>query len=106
MFVAINYITCTDSYKERFESLFSSRGKAIDRMPGFRFMQVLKPADGIGDYLIVSHWDSEEYFKKWAGSPEFMEGHKRGFEDISNAKKEGREVPMKSVFKTYKVIAE
>lgn len=106
MFVAINYITCNEEYKPRFEELFSTRAKAIDRMPGFKFMEVLKPMDGNGDYLIVSHWESEENFKTWTQSPEFLEGHKRGFEDITKAKAEGKEPPMKSSFKTYKVIAD
>lgn len=105
MFVAINYITCNEEYKERFEQLFATRAHAIDRMPGFKFMQVLKPQDGQGDYLIVSHWESEENFKTWTQSPEFLEGHKRGFEDIAKAKAEGKEAPMKSNFKTYKVIS-
>jgi heme oxygenase (mycobilin-producing) len=42
MFVAINYITCTEQYRERFETLFGTRAKAIDRMPGFRHMEVLR----------------------------------------------------------------
>jgi heme-degrading monooxygenase HmoA len=106
MFVAINYITCTDSYRERFEMLFASRAKAIDRMPGFINMQVLKPTDGNSDYLIISHWDSEDQFKTWTKSDEFIEGHKRGFADIAKARDEGKEAPVKSLFKTYKVIAE
>ncbi|MCW3125301.1 MAG: antibiotic biosynthesis monooxygenase [Bacteroidetes bacterium] len=103
-FVAINYIDCEESYKPRFEELFSSRAKAIDKMPGFKNMEVLKPADGSA-FLIVSYWDSEEAFKAWTGSPEFREGHKRGFEDIAKAKQEGKEPPMKSSFKTYSVLA-
>ncbi len=105
MFVAINYIRCNEDYKARFEELFGSRAKAIDLMPGFHHMEVLKPQDGEGDYLIVSHWDSEEQFKSWTKSPAFLEGHKRGFEDIAKARQEGREVPMSSTFKTYKIIA-
>lgn len=104
-FVAINYISCKEHYRERFEALFGSRAHAIDRMPGFEFMEVLKPRDGNGDYLIVSHWNSEESFKGWTKSKEFLEGHKRGFEDIRIAKEEGEEVPMTSDFKTYEVIA-
>jgi heme-degrading monooxygenase HmoA len=106
MYVAINYITCTDQYRERFEFLFGTRVKAIDSMPGFRNMQVLKPTDNKSEYLIVSHWDSEEDFQQWTGSAEFLEGHRRGFEDIKKAREEGSESPMKSVFKTYKIIAE
>ena len=57
-FVAINYIKCEDHYSERFEQLFATRAQAIDRMPGFLNMEVLKPNDQ-GEYLIVSHWESE-----------------------------------------------
>lgn len=74
MFVAINYITCQEEYKPRFESLFLTRAHAIDRMPGFLNMQVLKPVDQTADYLIVSHWESEESFKDWTGSAEFGKG--------------------------------
>jgi heme-degrading monooxygenase HmoA len=103
-FVAINYISCENHYKERFEQLFATRAHAIDRMPGFVDMQVLRPqADG--DYLIVSHWESEEAFKQWTNSPEFIEGHKRGFDDIRKARENGQEPPMRSSFKTYSVIA-
>lgn len=103
--VAINYINCKEHYKARFEELFATRAGAIDRMPGFNYMEVLKPQDNSGTYLIVSHWDSEETFKNWTSSPEFIEGHKRGFEDIKIAKAKGEEPPMSSSFKTYEVIA-
>lgn len=43
-FVAVNYIDCTPEYKERFEELFGSRAHAIDEMPGFIEMHVLRPA--------------------------------------------------------------
>ncbi len=104
-FVAINYITCKDHYKNRFEELFGTRAHAIDTMPGFKFMEVLKPMDGGNIYLIVSHWDSEDSFKNWTKSDEFLEGHKRGFEDIKTAREKGEELPMSSDFKTYEVIA-
>lgn len=105
-FVAINYINCQEDYKGRFEELFASRAHAIDRMPGFVDMQVLKPKTGEDStYLIVSHWESEEAFKSWTGSPEFLEGHKRGFEDIKKAREEGKTPPMTSDFKVYKVIS-
>ena len=103
-FVAINYISCEPHYRERFEQLFGTRAHAIDRMPGFVDMQVLKP-NGPGEYLIVSHWSSEEAFKTWTSSSEFLEGHKRGFEDLRAARERGEKPPMSSSFKTYEVIA-
>lgn len=103
-FVAINYIQCESNYRQRFEQLFATRARAIDRMPGFIDMEVLKPNQD-GEYLIVSRWESEEAFKKWTNSPEFIEGHKRGFEDIRKAREAGQKPPMSSSFKTYEVIA-
>ncbi|MBL7863697.1 MAG: antibiotic biosynthesis monooxygenase [Cyclobacteriaceae bacterium] len=102
-FVAINYITCEANYRERFEQLFGSRAHAIDRLPGFINMEVLRPNQD-GDYLIVSHWESEEAFKAWTTSPEFLEGHKRGFEDLRQARERGEKPPMASSFKTYSVL--
>jgi heme-degrading monooxygenase HmoA len=104
-FVAINYITCKEEYKERFEYLFATRAQAIDRLPGFQNMEVLRTNDNSNVYLIVSHWDNEESFKNWTKSPEFLEGHKRGFEDLKKYKEEGKEAPMSSDFKTYEVIS-
>jgi heme-degrading monooxygenase HmoA len=104
-FVAINYITCDLDYRPKFEELFATRAKAIDTMPGFHFMEVLKPQTNEDPYLIVSHWDSEENFKDWTSSPAFIEGHKRGFEDIKKAREEGKKPPISSSFKTYEVIA-
>ena len=105
-FVAINFIQCEPHYRERFEFLFGSRAKAIDKLPGFVHMQVLKPTKEDDRYLVVSHWENEEAFKAWTKSPEFVEGHKRGFEDLAIAKAEGKPSPMQSEFKTYAVIAQ
>lgn len=103
-FVAINFITCQPDYVQRFEELFTSRAHAIDRLPGFRRMQVLKPQEPEGKYLVISWWDSEEHFKAWTRSPEFLEGHKRGFEDMARARAEGRTPPMHSEFRCYEVL--
>lgn len=104
-FVAINYIQCDAQYAERFETLFATRAHAIDRLQGFKSMQVLRPSNQSDEYLIVSQWESEADFKAWTKSPEFLEGHKRGFEDIRLAKERGEKPPMASTFKTYEVIA-
>ena len=103
-FVAINYIDCKPDYRDRFECLFCSRAKAIDRMAGFLGMQVLRANEDDQPYLIVSFWESESCFQAWVGSEEFREGHQRGFEDIRRAKEEGREPPMTSRFVTYSVV--
>jgi heme-degrading monooxygenase HmoA len=104
-FVAINYISCKKNYQQRFEELFNTRAHAIDRMPGFIDMQVLKPKNDGEEYLVVSFWENEEAFSQWTSSQEFIEGHRRGFDDIKQAAQRGEEPPMKSSFKTYRVLS-
>lgn len=104
-FVAVNYINCTPEYKERFEELFSTRAGAIDKMPGFIEMHVLRPNMEDDNYLIVSYWEKEDAFRDWTKSEAFIEGHKRGFADLAKAREEGRPAPMSSDFKTYEIIA-
>jgi len=104
-FVAINTIHCQPHYQERFECLFCSRVRAIDEMPGFLAMQVLKPADEGEPYLVVSYWESEERFHAWVGSEAFHAGHARAFADLKAAKEAGQEPPMTSTFRTYSVLA-
>ena len=104
-FVAINYISCTPEYRERFEALFGTRAHAIDEMEGFIDMHVLKPEKDGDNYLIVSYWETEDAFKGWTKSEAFIEGHKRGFADLAKAKAEGKPMPMSSDFKTYSIIA-
>tara|TARA_R110000868_G_scaffold306734_3_gene568119 strand:- start:47128 stop:47466 length:339 start_codon:yes stop_codon:yes gene_type:complete len=103
-FTAINFISCSSDYESRFEELFTSRVGEIDRHPGFRNMNVLKPQTQGDDYLIISNWDSEQKFKEWTQSEAFIKGHKRGFEDIRTAREEGKEPPMTSSFKTYTIL--
>ncbi len=105
MFVAINYISCKEDYKDRFEELFKTRAGAIDQMPGFMNMHVLKPSNAGDEYLVVSHWENEHAFKAWTQSDAFLEGHKRGFADIAKAREEGKEPPMKSTFRTYHLLS-
>jgi heme-degrading monooxygenase HmoA len=105
-FVAVNYIQCNAEYRERFEQLFGSRAHAIDAMPGFVNMHVLRPQKEGDAYLIVSYWETEQAFKTWTRSEAFLAGHKRGFEDLAIAKAAGRPAPMSSDFKTYQVIGE
>jgi len=104
MFIAINYITCSEDYRERFESLMSSRAGLIDKMAGFQRMKVLRPKKSGERYLIVSEWDSESAFKAWTKSEAFAEGHRRGFADLKQAEERGEKPPMSSEFQTYEIL--
>jgi heme-degrading monooxygenase HmoA len=101
-FVAINRIDCEPGYQERFETLFKSRAHAIDMLPGFKRMFVLKSDEN--HYLVVSFWTDKESFMHWMKTEEFVIGHQRGFADVAEAKRQGRPSPMTSNFKTYTIL--
>lgn len=125
--VAINYITVNDTgYLKRFTDLFATRARAVDTIPGFLGMQLLEPQKenyltpqqaktvdpetGITErdapvYLVVTHWKDEKSFQNWTKSAQFIEGHKRGFADIAEARVLGKINPMSSQMKTYKIIS-
>lgn len=105
-FVAVNYITCDPSYRGRFETLFRSRMHAIDRAPGFHHMAVLRPHREDDAYLVVSHWTDRASFESWSKSPEFIEGHRRGFEDLRQARERGEKLPMTSRMEAYDVLCD
>jgi heme-degrading monooxygenase HmoA len=105
-FVAVNFISCEPGYRERFETLFRSRAHAIDRAPGFHRMVVLQPQREGGDYLVVSYWNDRAAFEHWRTSPEFAEGHRRGFEDVRRARDAGERPPMTSRMELYSVLCE
>jgi heme oxygenase (mycobilin-producing) len=105
-FVAVNFISCQDSYRERFEQLFRSRAHAIDRVPGFRHMVVLRPERAGGDYLVVSFWLDRGAFDAWRKAPEFAEGHRRGFEDVRQAREQVGQPPMTSRMETYEILTD
>lgn len=105
-FVAVNFITCDEAYRDRFEHLFRSRAHAIDRLPGFRHMVVLRPEREGGDYLVVSFWDDKASFDAWRTSPAFMEGHRRGFEDVKVARERGTKPPMTSRMELYDILTD
>ena len=105
-FVAINFIECSEEYIEKFEYLFKTRASEIDKLPGFRNMNVLRPNKKDDKYLIISYWDDEHSFNQWTKSDAFIEGHKRGFEDLKKYKERGLEPPMKSEFRTYQILSD
>jgi heme-degrading monooxygenase HmoA len=105
-FVAVNFISCIDSYRGRFEELFRSRAHAIDQVPGFRRMVVLRPEREGGDYLVVSFWDDRSCFDGWRASDAFTAGHTRGFGDLKAARERGEQPPMSSRMETYGVLCE
>jgi heme oxygenase (mycobilin-producing) len=107
MFVAMNRITCIEEYKERFESLLTTRVREVDKESGFIQAQILRPVTqkGGSTYIVMTYWERQEDFHRWVKTGAFHRGHERGFADIQKARQEGKPVPMTSEMETYEVFA-
>ncbi len=84
MFVMMNRMTVPDEYREKFETMFRTRARAVDRRPGFVRAEILRPEQG-NEYIVMTHWESQEHFDAWSRSDEYREGHRRvgEFKDAS-----------------------
>jgi heme-degrading monooxygenase HmoA len=104
MFVACNYLACTDEYQPRLEALLRSRSRVIDNVEGFMGLKVLKPVKGLDHLLIVSQWHDGEAFDAWRYSEGFKLMHARGFKDLREMADRDERPPVRSTFRTYDLI--
>ena len=76
MIVVMNRITVAEGREQDFEKTFMERDRAVDRMPGFVDMQVLRPAEG-RTYVVLTRWKSRESFRQWTESEAFISAHRK-----------------------------
>ena len=57
----------------------------VRQQQGFVSVEVLRPADGSGAYVILSEWESEEAFKAWEHSTR----HQQVMDDYNQRTGEG-----------------
>lgn len=76
MFIVMNRITVTEGREADFEKTFMERDRAVDLMPGFMDLQVLRPAEG-RTYVVMTRWKSREDFEKWTQSEAFIAAHRK-----------------------------
>lgn len=101
MFVMMNRMMVPEQMREKFEQAFATRAKAVDRRPGFIKAEVLRPTSG-NEYIVMTHWESQQDFEAWVGSPEYKEGHRR----VGEFKDEQGKMALTSKVEKYEVFAE
>ncbi len=74
MFIVMNRFKVTPGREQDFVEAFTGRAKAIDGVPGFLGLDVLKPV-GEGAFISMSRWASEADFVAWTKSEAFAKGH-------------------------------
>jgi heme-degrading monooxygenase HmoA len=76
MIIVMNRITVAEGREQDFEKTFTERDRAVDQMPGFVDLQVLRPTEG-RTYVVMTRWESHEAFKAWTTSEAFIAAHRK-----------------------------
>ena len=76
MVIVMNHIPVAEGREQDFEKTFMERDRAVDRMPGFIDMQVLRPSEG-RTYVVLTRWKSREAFRQWTESEAFISAHRK-----------------------------
>jgi heme-degrading monooxygenase HmoA len=76
MIVVMNRIAVAEGRELDFEKTFTGRDRAVDQMPGFLDLQVLRPAEG-RTYVVMTRWKSRDAFEQWTHSEAFISAHRK-----------------------------
>jgi heme oxygenase (mycobilin-producing) len=80
MIAAMFRVQVPEPARSKFEQSWTGRAGMVDKMPGFRGLEVLRDEQEAGTYIVLTHWDSREDFGQWVSSPAFTAGHMRSGE--------------------------
>ena len=75
MFVAMNNFKVANAKEEEFERIWKTRESYLAGVQGFVRFALLR-ADGEGEYISHSTWESRDAFMAWTQSPAFAAGHR------------------------------
>jgi heme-degrading monooxygenase HmoA len=77
MIVSLFHVRVPEAAIQPFEQSWKQRAGLVDKMPGFRGLEVLRDGSEPGKYIVLTHWETKGDFERWANSPEFVAGHAR-----------------------------
>jgi heme-degrading monooxygenase HmoA len=76
MVVVMNRIPVAEGREQEFEQTFAERDRAVDQVPGFVDLQVLRPSEG-RTYVVMTRWKSRAAFDAWTKSDAFITAHRK-----------------------------
>ena len=65
-YVNISALTFPEGAGPEIEQRFAQRAKGVDKAEGFESFELLRPVAGEDRYFVVTRWDSQENYQKWA----------------------------------------
>ncbi|MDK4311396.1 antibiotic biosynthesis monooxygenase family protein [Corynebacterium accolens] len=80
-YVNITALSFPEGAGPEIEQRFAQRAKGVDKAEGFESFELLRPVAGEDRYFVVTRWDSQENYQKWADARptgNHVEDEKRG----------------------------
>jgi heme-degrading monooxygenase HmoA len=74
-YVVINAITVPAAHADELAKRFAGRAGMVDSAEGFERFELLRPADGREQWLVVTTWRDEAAFEAWRSSASFGQAH-------------------------------
>lgn len=74
-YVVANRVPVKTDFREQFEERFRHRAGEVEKQPGFVRMEILRPVDENGVYVVLTHWKNREAFHQWMRSDDFKASH-------------------------------
>ncbi|MHB1631403.1 MAG: antibiotic biosynthesis monooxygenase family protein [Acidithiobacillus sp.] len=74
-YVVANRVPVKAEYRAEFEERFRRRAGEVDKQPGFVRMEILRPVNDDGLYVVLTHWVDQAAFEAWMKSADFKTAH-------------------------------
>ena len=77
-YVVINAITVPAAQADELAKRFAGRAGMVESADGFEHFELLRPADGREQWLVMTTWCDEAAFEAWRASASFGQAHAEG----------------------------
>src|SRR5580704_3069648 len=83
--VVINALTVPADRADDLAARFAGRAGMVEKADGFERFELLRPADGREQWLVMTTWRDEAAFQAWMSSAAFGAGHGQAAADAVQA---------------------
>jgi heme-degrading monooxygenase HmoA len=77
VFVFVSHLRVPDGDHAVLEKHFRERSRLVDGVPGFLYLQLLRPQAGAATHTLLTAWADREAFRRYMASEERARSHGR-----------------------------